>query len=73
MAPTPAVFAGGRLDAATALLAGALELSRDDVVANLGCSAGMLGLVAARHFVAGATERLTPDGRFYLVANRFLT
>jgi 16S rRNA G1207 methylase RsmC len=33
----------------------------------------MLGLVAARHFVAGATERLTPDGRFNLVANRFLT
>jgi 16S rRNA (guanine1207-N2)-methyltransferase len=143
LAEDAAVFADGRLDPATALLVAALRVDPDDVVADLGCGAGIVGLVAARRavrghvylldashaavrlaaanaranaianvsatagdalatlrardvrpmviainppfhvgqlqtplvarrFIAEAAERLAPDGRCYLVANRFL-
>jgi 16S rRNA (guanine1207-N2)-methyltransferase len=48
-----AVFAGGRLDPATTLLVEALVVRPDDVVADLGCGAGIVGLVAARHAAHG--------------------
>jgi 16S rRNA (guanine1207-N2)-methyltransferase len=137
------VFAGGRLDPATALLVNALLVRPEDIVVDLGCGAGIVGLVAARRatgghaylldascaavrlaaanahanglsnvtvaagdalallraksirptviavnppfhvgqmqtqlvaqrFMAEAAERLAPDGRCYVVANRFL-
>lgn len=143
MEPSPAVFAGGRLDPAAALLAEAVEVRSSDVVVDLGCGSGIVGLVAARlapaghvyaldssyaavrlaaanarrngianvtacagdilaplrergirpdviavnppfhagqvqvqlpalRFIAESAERLAPDGRLYLVANRFL-
>ena len=56
--PSPLVFAGGRLDPATKLLAEAMEVHSDDVVADLGCGAGIVGLVAAR---------LAPAGHVYLL------
>lgn len=142
--PAPLVFAAGRLDPATALLANALELRPEDRFADLGCGSGVLGLLAARlapgapvylldasraairlaeanaqmngitgvtflagdaiallrqhalhptviatnppfhvgqmqtnqiarRFIAGAAASLAPGGRFYLVANRFLS
>lgn len=58
LAPTPLVFAGGRLDPAAALLAESIEVAPDDVVADLGCGAGAVGLVAAR---------LAPAGHVYLL------
>lgn len=144
LTPSPLVFAGGRLDPAAAMLAEAMRVEPDDIVVDLGCGAGIVGLVAARlaprghvylldasyaavrtaqvnaernaltnvtaqagdgpalmaaeaaprptlvvtnppfhsgqvesrrlaaHFIAAAAARLVPDGRLYLVANRFL-
>jgi 16S rRNA (guanine1207-N2)-methyltransferase len=140
---SPDVFAGGRLDPAAALLAEAITLRKDALVADLGCGAGLVGLVAARlaaqghvylldasyaavrlaaanarrngianvtalagdglsllrargvrphvivtnppfhagqvhsrlvaeRFLAGSAAQLAPDGRLYVVANRFL-
>lgn len=46
--PAPLVFAGGRVDPATALLASALEVRAGDIFVDLGCGAGILGLVAGR-------------------------
>jgi 16S rRNA (guanine1207-N2)-methyltransferase len=53
-----AVFAGGRLDPATALLVAALDLAAGGVAADLGCGAGIVGLVAARR---------APRGHIYLL------
>jgi 16S rRNA (guanine1207-N2)-methyltransferase len=47
------VFAGGRLDPASALLVEALVVQPEDVVADLGCGAGIVGLVAARRATRG--------------------
>jgi 16S rRNA (guanine1207-N2)-methyltransferase len=58
LVPSPLVFAGGRLDPATKLLAEAMEVYANDVVADLGCGAGIVGLVAAR---------LAPAGHVYLL------
>ena len=140
---SPFVFASGRLDPATALLAQALDVRPEDRFADLGCGSGLLGLLAARlapgapvylldasraavrlargnarlngvtsatalagdaiallrrhalrptviatnppfhagqlhstlvahRFIMGAAERLAPEGRLLLVANRFL-
>jgi 16S rRNA (guanine1207-N2)-methyltransferase len=56
--PAAEVFAGGRLDPAAALLAEALAVRADATVADLGCGAGLVGLVAAR---------LAPAGQVYLL------
>lgn len=53
LAPAPLVFAGGRLDPAAALLAASIEVASDDVVADLGCGSGVVGMVAARLATAG--------------------
>lgn len=53
LASAPLVFAGGRLDSAAALLAMAIEVAPDDVVADLGCGAGVVGLAAARLATTG--------------------
>lgn len=62
MALAPAVFAGGRLDPAAALLATSMEVRPADVVADLGCGSGIVGLVAAR---------LTLEGHVYLLDSSF--
>ncbi|HEX5939363.1 MAG TPA: methyltransferase [Dehalococcoidia bacterium] len=41
-------FAGGDVDAASALLAQAVELAGDELILDLGCGAGIVGLVLAR-------------------------
>jgi 16S rRNA (guanine1207-N2)-methyltransferase len=48
IAHAPAVFAGGRVDPAAALLAETIEVPPHATVADLGCGAGVVGLVAAR-------------------------
>ncbi len=58
IAHSPNVFAGGRLDPAAALLAEAITVSEDALVADLGCGAGLVGLAAAR---------LAPQGHVYLL------
>mgnify|MGYP005843086133 CR=1 FL=1 len=52
------VFAGGTLDEGTRLLIEALQVRRTDVVLDLGCGSGLLGLAAAA---------LAAEGRVYLV------
>jgi 16S rRNA (guanine1207-N2)-methyltransferase len=59
---SPAVFAGGRLDPAAALLAATLEVRSSDVVVDLGCGSGIVGLVAAR---------LAPQGHVYLLDSSY--
>jgi 16S rRNA (guanine1207-N2)-methyltransferase len=44
----PGVFAGGGLDPATALLAEVIEVGQAQRVLDLGCGAGILGMLAAR-------------------------
>ncbi len=44
----PGVFAGGGLDPATALLAEVIEVGQGQRVLDLGCGAGILGMLAAR-------------------------
>jgi 16S rRNA (guanine1207-N2)-methyltransferase len=56
--PTPLVFAGGRLDPATAMLADAIDVRKGDKVADLGSGAGIAGLAAAR---------LAPRGYIHLL------
>ncbi len=46
--PNPGVFAGGLLDEASAMLAGALDIAPGARCLDLGCGAGILGMVAAR-------------------------
>ncbi|HEY8745195.1 MAG TPA: class I SAM-dependent methyltransferase [Chloroflexota bacterium] len=54
----PGVFSGRKLDDATALLLGALRLTRSDDVLDLGCGAGAIGITAAL---------LAPEGQTLLV------
>jgi 16S rRNA (guanine1207-N2)-methyltransferase len=58
LAVSPLVFAGARLDPAAAMLAEAMEVPLDKTVVDLGCGAGVVGLVAAR---------LATDGHVYLL------
>jgi 16S rRNA (guanine1207-N2)-methyltransferase len=44
----PGVFAGGRLDAGTALLLEHMEVPRDGRVLDVGCGAGIIGILAHR-------------------------
>ncbi|HEV2237870.1 MAG TPA: methyltransferase [Ktedonobacterales bacterium] len=74
-----AVFAGGRLDPATAMLIGVLDVAPEDVVADLGCGAGIVGLVAARRAARGhvwlldashaAVRRAAANARANAIAN----
>jgi 16S rRNA (guanine1207-N2)-methyltransferase len=52
------VFAGGRLDPAAALLAGAIAIRPGEVTADLGCGSGVIGLSVARR---------DPSGHVYLL------
>jgi 16S rRNA (guanine1207-N2)-methyltransferase len=62
LATTPLVFAGGRLDPAAALLAQALQVRASDTVLDLGCGAGIVGLIAARQ---------APGGHVYLLDSSY--
>jgi 16S rRNA (guanine1207-N2)-methyltransferase len=65
LAPSALVFAGGRLDPATALLAETIELGEREVVADLGCGAGIVGMVAAR--LAPGSQVFSLDGSYAAV------
>lgn len=54
----PGVFSWEHLDEATDLLCGIMRIGAGDTVLDLGCGAGALGVVAARH---GATRVLLLD------------
>ncbi len=54
----PGVFAGGDLDPATRLLASEMEMQGSQVILDLGCGSGILGMLAAR---------LAPASRVYLL------
>jgi 16S rRNA (guanine1207-N2)-methyltransferase len=79
LAEDASVFAGGRLDPATAMLAEALTVVPGDVVADLGCGAGIVGLVAARRATRGhvylldasyaAVRRAAANARANAIAN----
>ncbi len=58
------VFSRRRFDAASCLLAEAMQIGPADTVADLGCGAGLLGIVAAR---------LVPQGAVVLLDNRVQT
>ena len=58
------VFSRRRFDAASRLLAETMEIGPADEVADLGCGAGLLGIVAAR---------LAPQGAVVLLDNRVQT
>jgi 16S rRNA (guanine1207-N2)-methyltransferase len=55
---SPLAFAAGRLDPAAAMLAAAIQVAPEETVVDLGCGAGIVGLVAAR---------LAPHGHVYLL------
>lgn len=54
----PGVFAGGMLDPAAALLAGAIAIRPGEVTVDLGCGSGVIGLAVARR---------DPTGHVYLL------
>jgi 16S rRNA (guanine1207-N2)-methyltransferase len=58
LALVPGVFAGGDLDPATRLLADEVEMQQSRLILDLGCGAGILGMLAAR---------LAPESAIYLV------
>ena len=58
LAPSPLVFANGRVDPAARLLAESMQIGSDETFVDLGCGAGVVGLVAGR---------LAPRGRVYLL------
>ncbi len=57
----PGVFAKGDVDAATAMLIDALVVRPDDRVLDLGCGAGIVGMVAARLAPAGTITMTDAD------------
>lgn len=59
----PGVFAEGDLDEGTRMLIEVMKIDRDDVVLDLGCGSGIIGMVAAN---------LAPEGKVYLVDSSYL-
>lgn len=69
----PAVFAGGALDDATAMLIDALVIKPDDRVLDLGCGSGLLGLVAAQLAPEGQVVMTDADASALELARRNCT
>jgi len=57
----PGVFSWRRLDAGTALLLDVLQVNVDDVVLDMGCGYGIIGMYAARHAAGGQTTMVDVD------------
>ena len=57
----PGVFSWRRLDAGTALLLDVLQVNVDDVVLDIGCGYGIIGMHAARHAIKGRTIMVDVD------------
>ncbi|HEY1011182.1 MAG TPA: class I SAM-dependent methyltransferase, partial [Herpetosiphonaceae bacterium] len=66
------VFAGGALDPATAMLLEALELAPDASALDLGCGAGIIGMVAARLAPRGAATLVDSNTLAVALAGRNL-
>lgn len=59
----PGVFAMGDLDEGTKMLIESMEIGKDNLVLDLGCGSGLIGMVAAN---------LAPEGKVYLVDSNLL-
>jgi 16S rRNA (guanine1207-N2)-methyltransferase len=68
----PGVFAWDRLDDGTAALVSAMEISAHDLVLDLGCGTGLVGLAAARRAMGGQVTLVDADVRAVESARRTL-
>lgn len=68
----PGVFAGGALDPATAMLLASLELAPDAAALDLGCGAGIIGMLAARLAPRGAATLVDANALAVALAGRNL-